>query len=174
MEVKFVKPKLSSSSKKEDVLWAINQIIAVKNEIKNLEEINERNYADFITEHRGIIKKIIPIVGKTYRYKGQKNGDIANETEFFYVNYVSLQSVPHWCDFMPKVKCIPLDVNGHPFSNNRGGYVCVDDYDKGQAIRIDELSEEDYPEITKVFKKAISKKTENELFEYERLKRKFG
>jgi hypothetical protein len=47
------------------------------------------------------------------------------------------------------------------------------DYDKGEEINIDQLSEEDYPEMTKVFKKITSKKTDEELKEYNRLKRKF-
>ena len=75
---------------------------------------------------------------------------------------------------MPKVKCIPLDINGNPFSDGRGGYLLVDKYDKGEQISISRLSEEDYPEMTKVFKKITSKKTEEDLLEYNRLKRKFG
>jgi len=38
----------------------------------------------------------------------------------------------------------------------------------------EEEIEEDYPEITKIFKKIVSKKTDKDLMEYERLKRKFG
>jgi hypothetical protein len=183
MEVKFVKPKLSSTSSKEDVLFAINQIKAIEKEIEVLKKINFDNYVEFIKEHRNIIKKNTPIVGKTYRFinKDYRNihyglKNVFNKIEFFYVNYASLQSVPHWSDFMPKVKCIPLDINGHPFKDdNYGGYLCVDNiHSKGEDISIDQLSEEDYPEKTKVFKKTTSKKTDEDLKEYERLKRKFG
>ena len=184
MEITFVKPKLSSASRKEDVLLAINQIVQIEKEIDILKNINISNYSEFIKEHRDIIKKNTPIVGKTYRFIDKDSirfdyipyslRDIYTQIEFFYVNYASLKSVPTYRQFMPQVKCIPLDVNGHPFKDNRnGGYVCMDNYDKGQEIDIDQLSEEDYPEITKVFKKMTSKKTEEDLQEYNRLKRKF-
>lgn len=182
MEVKFVNPKLSSTSSKEDVLFAINQIVAIEKEIDILKRINIKNYTEFIQEHRDIIKKNIPIVGKTYRFINKDDArsnyrldGIVNKIEFFYVNYASLKSVPDYHGFMPRVKCIPLDINGHPFEDsNFGGYLFVDKHDKGVEINIDELSEEDYPEMTKVFKKITSKKTEQDLQEYNRLKRKFG
>ena len=182
MKVKFVKPKLSSSSSKEDILFAINQIVEIEKEINILKKININNYTEFIQEHRDIIKKNTPIVGKTYRFINKDNKqnyygsfrDIYDKIEYFYVNYASLKSVPDWGSFMPKVKCIPLDINGNPFSDGRGGYLLVDKYDKGEQISISRLSEEDYPEMTKVFKKITSKKTEEDLQEYNRLKRKFG
>lgn len=185
MKVNFIKPKLSSTSSKEDILFAINQIVEIEKEIDILKKININNYTEFIQEHRDIIKKNTPIVGKTYRFinkdnKGKGNyygsfRDIYDKIEYFYVNYASLKSVPDWGSFMPKVKCIPLDINGHPFKdNNYGGYLLVDKYHKGEQINIDQLSEEDYPEMTKVFKKITSKKTEEDLLEYNRLKRKFG
>jgi len=182
MEIKFVKPKLSSSSNKEDILFAINQIIELNKEISALEKINLANYSEFINEHRDIIKQKTPIVGKTYRFINKEDmesnyhlRDILNKIEFFYVNYASLKSKPDWSFYlMPRVKCIPLDINGHPFKDG-SGYLYVDDrHSKGEEITIDRLSEEDYPEITKVFKKIISKKTDKDLQEYERLKRKFG
>ena len=182
MKVNFVKPKLSSSSSKEDILFAINQIVEIEKEIAILKKININNYTEFIQEHRDIIKKNTPIVGKTYRFINKDNKqnyygsfrDIYDKIEYFYVNYASLKSVPDWGSFMPKVKCIPLDINGNPFSDGRGGYLLVDKYDKGEQISISRLSEEDYPEMTKVFKKITSKKTEEDLQEYNRLKRKFG
>lgn len=182
MKVNFVKPKLSSSSSKEDILFAINQIVEIEKEINILKKININNYTEFIQEHRDIIKKNTPIVGKTYRFINKDNKqnyygsfrDIYDKIEYFYVNYASLKSVPDWGSFMPKVKCIPLDINGNPFSDGRGGYLLVDKYDKGEQISISRLSEEDYPEMTKVFKKITSKKTEEDLQEYNRLKRKFG
>ena len=182
MKVNFVKPKLSSSSSKEDILFAINQIVEIEKEINILKKININNYTEFIQEHRDIIKKNTPIVGKTYRFINKDNKqnyygsfrDIYDKIEYFYVNYASLKSVPDWGSFMPKVKCIPLDINGNPFSDGRGGYLLVDKYDKGEQISISRLSEEDYPEMTKVFKKITSKKTEEDLKEYNRLKRKFG
>ena len=182
MEINFVKPKLSSNSRKEDVLFAINQIIQLDKEISDLSKINRANYTEFIKEHRDIIKKNMPIVGKTYRFVSKDDmripynlSDIFNKIEFFYVNYASLKSVPDYRGLMPTVKCIPLDVNGHPFKDgNRGEYLCMDSYSKGEEIDVDRLSEEHYPEITKVFKKITSKKTEEDLQEYKRLKRKFG
>ena len=182
MEVKFVNPKLSSTSSKEDILFAINQIVAIEKEIDILKRINVKNYTEFIQEHRNIIKKNTPIVGKTYRFINKDDArsnyrleSIINKIEFFYVNYASLKSVPDYRGFMPTVKCIPLDINGHPFEDdNYGGYLFLDKYDKGEAINIDQLSEEDYPEMTKVFKKITSKKTDEDLKEYNRLKRKFG
>ena len=182
MEIKFVKPKLSSSSSKEDILFAINQIIEIDKEIKKLENTNYDNYGEFIKEHRNIIKQKTPIVGKTYRFinKNYKENyhynlrDVFNNIEYFYVNYASLKSVIHYTsEIMPSVKCIPLDINGHPFKYG-SGYLCVGNTYQNQEISIDELSEEDYPEITKVFKKIISKKRDKDLQEYERLKRKFG
>jgi|LakMenE18May11ns_1017448.scaffolds.fasta_scaffold9388074_2 hypothetical protein len=184
MEVKFVKPKLSSTSTKEDILFAINQIVAIEKEIDALQKVNLSNYAEFIQEHRSIIKKNTPIVGKTYRFINKDNKSyrynysfdgIFDKIEFFYVNYASLKSVANYrSDFMPSVKCIPLDINGHPFKDgNYGAFICMKDYDKGEEINIDQLSEEDYPEMTKVFKKITSKKTDEELKEYNRLKRKF-
>ena len=181
MKVNFVKPKLSSSSSKEDILFAINQIVEIEKEINILKKININNYTEFIQEHRDIIKKKTPIVGKTYRFinKNKKQNyycsfmDIYDKIEYFYVNYASLKSVPDWGSFMPKVKCIPLDINGNPFSDGRGGYLLVDKYDKGEQISISRLSEEDYPEMTKVFKKITSKKTEENLQEYNRLKSKY-
>ncbi len=187
MEIKFVKPKLSSTSSKEDILFAINQIIEIDKQISILEEINFDNYTEFIKEHRDIIKKNTPIVGKTYRFINKNDTknhytyfhyslkDILNEIEYFYVNYTKLQSnVNSSYNLIPKVKCIPLDINGNPFSDGEGGYLFVDStYSKGEEISIDLLSEEDYPEITKVFKKIVSKKTDKDLMEYERLKRKF-
>ena len=180
MEIKFVKPKLSSTSNRTDVLFAINQIIEIDEKISALETKNRDNYTEFITEHRNIIKQNTAIVGKTYRFVNKDGmeynyhlGDILNKIEFFYVNYYKLNSVPDYRGFIPRVKCIPLDINGHPFQNG-SGYLFVDDtYSKGEEITIDRLSEEDYPEITKVFKKIISKKTDKDLQEYERLKRKF-
>jgi hypothetical protein len=184
MEIKFVKPKLSSTSTKEDILFAINQIIEIDKEISNLEKINFSNYTEFIKEHRDIIKKNTPIVGKTYRFINkdyEENNhyhfrDIFHKIEYFYVSYAKLQSVVRYSwHLIPKVKCIPLDINGLPFSDGSGGYLCVDSYySNGEEIRIDQLSEEDYPEITKLFKKTTSKKTEKDLQEYNRLKRKFG
>ena len=183
MEVKFVKPTLSSTSSKEDILFAINQIVEIEKEIDALKKVNLSNYAEFIQEHRNIIKKNTPIVGKTYRFinKDKKSyhlrysfGGIFHEIEFFYVNYASLKSVPDYSGFMPRVKCIPLDINGHPFKDGKyGGFICMKNYDKGEEINIDQLSEEDYPAMTKIFKKITSKKTEEELQEYNRLKRKF-
>lgn len=188
MEIKFVKPKLSSSSSKEDILFAINQIIEIDKEINKLEKINFANYTEFIKEHRNIIKQKTPIVGKTYRFINKNDTenyysyfnytlkDILNKIEYFYVNYASLQSnVDRSYYLIPKVKCIPLDINGNPFSDGRGGYLGMDStYSKGEDVSIDLLSEEDYPEITKVFKKIISKKRDKDLQEYERLKQKFG
>ncbi len=183
MEVKFVKPTLSSTSSKEDILFAINQIVEIEKEIDALQKVNLSNYAEFIQEHRNIIKKNTPLVGKTYRFINKDNkmyrhyslSDIFHKIEFFYVSYASLKSVPNYrSDFMPRVKCVPLDINGHPFKDgDYGGYLYVDKYDKGEEIYIDQLSEEDYPEMTKVFKKITSKKTDEELKEYNRLKRKF-
>ena len=63
MEINFVKPKLSSNSRKEDVLFAINQIIQLDKEISDLSKINRANYTEFIKEHRDIIKKNMPIFG---------------------------------------------------------------------------------------------------------------
>jgi hypothetical protein len=183
MKVNFVKPKLSSTSSKEDILFAINQIVEIEKEIDILQKINRNNYTEFIQEHRDIIKKNTPIVGKTYRFINKDNKenyygsfrDIYDKIEYFYVNYASLKSVPDYRGFIPKVNCIPLDINGHPFKdNNYGGYLFVDKYDKGEEISIARLSEEDYPEMTKVFKKITSKKTDEDLKEYNRLKRKFG
>jgi hypothetical protein len=182
MEIKFVKPTLSSTSSKEDILFAINQIIAIDKEIDALKEINSNNYSEFINEHRKIIKQNTPIVGKTYRfinkdetkYMNYSLKDVFHKIEFFYVNYASLKSETVYLGFMPSVKCIPLDINGHPFDDGKGGYLCVESYSKGEDIKIDRLSEEDYPEMTKVFKKITSKKTDEDLKEYERLKRKFG
>ncbi len=185
MEVKFVKPKLSSTSSKEDLLFAINQMIEIDKEIIALKNINLDNYTEFIKEHRNIIKKNMPIVGKTYRFLGKDDKqnrlmdyhfiEIFDKIEYFYVNYVSLKSVIRFpYDFIPKVKCIPLDINGHPFEDKHGGFICVTDYDKGAEISIALLSVEDYPEMTKVFKKITSKKTEKDLQEYNRLKLKFG
>lgn len=184
MKVNFVKPKLSSTSSKEDILFAINQIVEIEKEIDILQKINIKNYTEFIQEHRDIIKKNTPIVGKTYRFINKDNKenyygsfrDIYDKIEYFYVNYASLKSVPDYRGFMPKVKCIPLDINGQPFKNgNFGGFISVDNYgSKGEEISISRLSEEDYPEMTKVFKKITSKKTEEDLQEYNRLKRKFG
>lgn len=183
MEVKFVKPKLSSTSSKEDILFAINQIVEIEKEIDALQKVNLSNYAEFIQEHRNIIKKNTPIVGKTYRFINKDNResynyylrDIFDKIEFFYVNYASLKSVPNYRGhFIPSVKCIPLDINGHPFKDvTYGGFLFLDKYDKGEEISIARLSEEDYPEMTKVFKKITSKKTDEELKEYNRLKRKF-
>ena len=183
MEIKFVKPKLSFTSSKEDILFAINQIVEIDKKISIIEKINFDNYTEFIKEHRDIIKKNTPIVGKTYRFinkdvttSNYSLDGIINKIEFFYVNYASLKSVVRYSqDFIPNVKCIPLDINGHPFKDyNYGGYLFVDKYDKGEEISIARLSEEDYPEMTKVFKKITSKKTDEDLKEYNRLKRKFG
>jgi hypothetical protein len=181
MEIQFIKPKLSSTSTKEDILLAINQFISKRDEIHNLGMINRNNYSEFINEHRDIIKKNIPIVGKTYRFvKKDKNrisyeiSEVFNKIEFFYVNYGKLQSSTHW-GMIPQVKCIPLDIDGNPFEGGRyEEYLCISQHCKGTEIDIDLLSEEDYPEITKVFKKIISKKTEQDMKEYNRLKRKFG
>ena len=186
MKVNFVKPKLSSSSSKEDILFAINQIIEIDKEINKLEKINFANYTEFIKEHRDIIKKNTPIVGKTYRFINKNNTenyynrfhynlkDILNKIEYFYVNYASLQSnVDKIYHLIPTVKCIPLDINGHPFKDG-SGYLCVGNTFDNQDVSICLLSEEDYPEMTKVFKKITSKKTEEDLQEYNRLKRKFG
>lgn len=181
MEIKFVKPKLSSTSNRTDVLFAINQIIEIDKEISLLKDINFSNYSEFINQHRDIIKQKTPIVGKTYRFINKDDmennyhlRDILNKVEFFYVNYAKLKSKVDWSSqLIPRVKCIPLDINGHPFQDG-SGYLYVDNrYSKGEEITIDRLSEEDYPEITKVFKKIISKKTDKDLQEYERLKRKF-
>ena len=57
MKVNFVKPKLSSTSSKEDILFAINQIVEIEKEIDILKKININNYTEFIQEHRDIIKK---------------------------------------------------------------------------------------------------------------------
>ena len=98
MEVKFVKPTLSSTSSKEDILFAINQIVEIEKEIDALKKVNLNNYAEFIQEHRNIIKKNTPIVGKTYRFINKDNktyrhnysfDGIFDKIEFFYVNYIT-------------------------------------------------------------------------------------
>ena len=56
MKVNFVKPKLSSTSSKEDILFAINQIVEIEKEIDILKKININNYTEFIQEHSSKLK----------------------------------------------------------------------------------------------------------------------
>jgi len=180
-KINFVNPKLSDTSTNKDVLDAIKQFEEVTESLSVLEEKNRKNYADFINTHRSIIKKNIPIVGKAYRVidKSRLNryefwGYVDN-IEYMYVISGRLLSKSEWRSFMPKFKCYPLDKDGKPLKDNgSSSHFWFDDYERGQEIEISCLSSEDYPDIVKSFKKIKSKRTEDELAKYQRLKRKYG
>lgn len=179
-KINFVNPKLSNTSTNKNVLDAIKQFEEVSKSIRALEDKNTENYADFINNHRSIIKKNIPIVGKAYRvidkiclntYAFSGYRDVI---EYVYVTSSRLLSKNHCYNFMPTSYCYPLDKDGNPLKDNgTSSYFSFDDYEKGEEIRISCLSSEDYPDIAKSFKKIKSKKTENELAKYQRLKRKY-
>jgi uncharacterized protein YwqG len=179
--INFVNPKLSNLSTNKNVLDAIKEFEEVSKSIKSLEDKNRENYADFINNHRSIIKKNIPIVGKAYRVidKSCLNGypfsGYVDNIEYMYVITARLSSKVDWCRFMPKINCYPLDKDGKPLKDKgTSSHFWFDDYERGQEIEICCLSSEDYPNIAKSFKKIKSKKTEDELAKYQRLKRKYG
>jgi hypothetical protein len=180
-KINFVNPTLSNGSTNKDVLDSFNQFVEVSKSIEVLENKNKENYADFINNHRSIIKKNIPIVGKAYRVidKSCLTSHIfsgyVDVIEYMYVISSRLSIADSWRSFMPEVKCFPLDKDGNPLKDN-GGYfdLYFNNYEQGCGIKISCLSSEDYPDISKQFKKMKSKKTEDELAKYQRLKRKYG
>jgi hypothetical protein len=180
-KINFVNPILSNTSTNKDVLDSLNQFEEVSKSIKVLENKNKENYADFINNHRSIIKKNTPIVGKAYRVidKSCLNryefSGYVDVIEYMYIISSRLYSKNDWRGFMPEVKCYPLDKDGKPLKDNGTSlHFWFDDYERGQEIEISCLSSEDYPDISKQFKKMKSKKTEDELAKYQRLKRKYG
>jgi hypothetical protein len=180
-KINFVNPILSNTSTNKDVLDAINQFEEVSKSLRVLEDKNRENYADFINNHRSIIKKNIPIIGKAYRVidKSYLNtysfSGYINDIEYMYVISARLASKSDWRGFMPKFYCYPLDKEGKPLKDNgTSSYFEFDDYERGREIEICCLSSEDYPDIAKLFKKIKSKKTEDEFTKYQRLKRKYG
>jgi hypothetical protein len=180
-KINFVNPKLSDTSTNKDVLDAIKQFEEVSESLSVLEDKNRKNYADFINNHRSIIKKNIPIVGKAYRVidKSRLNryefSGYVDDIEYMYVISARLLSSIDWKRFMPKCNCYPLDKDGKPLKDKgTSSYFWFGDYESGKEIEISCLSSEDYPDIAKSFKKIKSKKTEDELAKYQRLKRKYG
>lgn len=181
-KINFVNPKLSNTSTNKEILDAIKQFEEVSKSIRVLDDKNRENYVDFINNHRSIIKKNIPIVGKAYRVIDksclntyQFSGYI-NDIEYMYVLSARLQSkTDYWRGFMPNFHCYPLDKDGKPLKDNgKSSYFYFNDYESGQEIEISCLSSEDYPDVAKSFKKIKSKKTEDEFAKYQRLKRKYG
>jgi hypothetical protein len=180
-KINFVNPTLSNTSTNKNVLDAIKQFEEISKSISVLEYKNRENYADFINNHRSIIKKNIPIVGKAYRVidkihinKHEFSGYI-DVIEYMYVISSRLLSTTDWRGFMPNVRCYPLDKDGKPLKDNgTSSYFYFDDYEEGREIAISCLSSEDYPDIAKSFKKIKSNKTEDELAKYQRLKIKYG
>ena len=180
-KINFVNPKLSNTSTNKDVLDAIKQFEEVSESLKVLEKKNRENYADFVNNHRSIIKKNIPIVGKAYQVIDKSRLDryefsgYVDDIEYMYVISARLLSSSDWRDFMPKVKCYPLDKEGKPLKDKgTSSHFWFDDYEMGREIEISCLSSADYPDIAKSFKKIKSKKTEDEFAKYQRLKRKYG
>ena len=180
-KINFVNPKLSNTSTNKDVLDAIKQFDEVSESLSVLEKKNRENYADFVNNHRSIIKKNIPIVGKAYRVIDKSRLDryefsgYVDDIEYMYVISARLLSSSDWRGFMPKFKCYPLDKEGKPLKDKgTSSHFWFDDYERGQEIEISCLSSEDYPDIAKSFKRIKSKKTEDEFNKYQRLKRKYG
>lgn len=181
-KINFVNPQLSNTSTNKDVLDAIKQFEEVSKAIRDLEHKNAENYTDFINNHRSVIKKNIPIVGKVYRVIDKSRlsryafSDYIDVIEYMYVISARLLSKNRsWYEFMPKCECYPLDKDGKPLKDNgTSSYFYFDDYKRGRELEISCLSSEDYPEIATSFKKIKSKKTEDELAKYQRLKRKYG
>jgi hypothetical protein len=181
-KINFVNPILSNTSTNKDVLDAIKQFDDVYKSLTVLEDKNKENYANFINNHRSIIKKNIPIVGKAYRVidKSRLNSyefsGYVDDIEYMYVISARLASkTDYWRGFMPKFNCYPLDKDGKPLKDNgSSSYFRFDDYESGQEVEISCLSSEDYPDIVKSFKKIKSKKREDEFAKYQRLKRKYG
>jgi hypothetical protein len=179
-KINFANPKLSNTSTNKDVLDAIKEFEDVSKSIEVLEDKNRENYANFINNHRSIIKKNTPIVGKVYRVidKSRLNRHVfsgyINDIEYMYVISARLLSNSDWRGFMPNFNCYPLDKDGKPLKDNgTSSYFYFDDYERGENLDICCLSSEDYPDIAKSFKKFKSKKTEDEFAKYQRLKRKF-
>jgi len=180
-KINFVNPKLSNTSTNKDVLDAIKQFEEVSESLSVLEKKNKENYANFINNHRSIIKKNIPIVGKAYRVidKSRLNryefSGYVDDIEYMYVISARLLSSSDWRSFMPKFNCYPLDKDGNPLKDNgKSSYFWFEDYERGRETEISCLSSEDYPDIAKSFKKIKSKKKEDEFTKYQRLKRKYG
>jgi hypothetical protein len=180
-KINFVNPTLSNISTNKNVLDAIKQFEELSKSIRALEDKNKENYADFINNHRSIIKKNIPIVGKAYRVidKSQLSrhefSGYIDVIEYMYVISARLASKNHWGGFMPTFYCYPLDKDGKPLKDNgTSSYFYFDDYETGREVKISCLSSEDYPDIVKIFKKIKSKETDAELAKYQRLKIKYG
>jgi hypothetical protein len=181
-KINFVNPKLSNTSTNKNVLDAIKQFEEVSESIKVLEDKNKENYADFINNHRSIIKKNIPIVGKAYRLIDKSCLDrhyfsgYIDDIEYMYViSALLLSKTDSWRGFMPNFYCYPLDKDGKPLKDKGvSHHFYFDDYETGREIKISCLSSEDYPDIAKSFKKIKSKKKEDEFSKYQRLKIKYG
>jgi len=181
-KINFVNPKLSNTSTNKDVLDAIKQFEEVSKSLRVLEDKNKENYAEFINNHRSIIKKNIPTVGKAYRVidksylKIRQFSGYIDDIEYMYVISSRLLSQSnYWGGFMPKFQCYPLDKDGKPLKDNgNSSHFYFDNYESGEEIEISCLSSEDYPDIAKSFKKIKSKKTEDEFAKYQRLKIKYG
>lgn len=179
-KINFVNPYLSNTSTNKEVLDAIKQFQEVSKSIKVLEDKNKENYFGFINNHRSIIKKNLPVIGKAYRVidKSCLNtyqfSDYRDVIEYMYVISARLYAKEDYWRFMPKVQCYPLDKDGKPLKDNgKSSYFSFDDYERGNEIEVSCLSSEDYPDVAKSFKKIKSKETEAELAKYQRLKRKY-
>lgn len=180
-KINFVNPKLSNTSTNKSVLDAMKQFEEVSKSIKVLEDKNKENYAEFINNHRSIIKKNIPTVGKAYRVIDKSclnrhyfSGYI-DDVEYMYVISARLLSkAESWGGFMPRFNCYPLDKDGKPLKDKGlSHHFYFDHYETGKEIEISCLSSEDYPDIAKLFKKIKSKKKEHEFAKYQRLKIKY-
>jgi L-rhamnose mutarotase len=168
-ELEFVCPKLNESAKMEDVLLAFNQFEEVYKNIMDLKKQNVENYALFVQQHRNIIKKSLPVVGKVYRVVGKDDFDYSwmgykHIIEYVYVDYCPLKKDVGWADFMPQARCVALSKTGNP--------IMKEDYRKAY-LKVCDLSKESYPEILKSFKSIVSGKENKDLLEYRRLKEKY-
>jgi L-rhamnose mutarotase len=171
-ELEFVCPKLNESAKTEDVLLAFNQFEEVYKNIMDLKEQNVENYALFVQQHRNIIKKSLPVVGKVYRVVGKDNFHYnwmgyKDIIEYVYVDYCPLKKDVGWADFMPEARCVALSKTGNPIMKD------YNDYGGKAYLKVCDLSKESYPEILKSFKSIVSGKENKDLLEYRRLKRKY-
>lgn len=180
-KINFVNPKLSNTSTNKDVLDAIKQFEEVSESLNVLEQKNKENYTDFINNHRSIIKKNIPIVGKAYRVidKSCLNTHqflgYVDDIEYMYVISARLLSKNDWRSFMPRFNCYPLTKEGKPLKDNGTlSYFWFEDYESGFEIEISCLSSENYYEIAKSFEKIKSNKTDYEYIKFRRLKKKYG
>jgi hypothetical protein len=167
---------LSENSTREDMFKTINIFNVNKDDIRDLGTFNDNLYSKFIDENRSFIKKMMPTKGKAYRILNTDSFKYAHRTNSFYgVGFYAyilkyrLVKDAKWGEFIPIVKILPLNEDGSLVKS-----LSEYDIEEGVEFKIDGLSEEDFPEITKIARKSINSLKNNELATYERLKRKFN